>query len=229
MKFRLVLACALSVALAGCATPLVRPNALTWQSKVEHAHDWQALADRTADDFASTLHAQPPKVFVAPGPVDMPFAAIYRKYLEQALMKRGYPVVETSWDAVVVNYDVQTFLYGKDNRKHLADYATLWTTAGAIGTGLRHISSVDTGLAVGLVGGPVYDFLSSMNDTTNAEVTVTTTVTDGTHIHYLNTEAIYVQPSDLPFYWTRLPPMPPQALPESALSTVSLPVRGDYR
>ncbi|MGA0601305.1 hypothetical protein ACO2Q3_11445 [Caulobacter sp. KR2-114] len=180
-------------------------------------------------DFAATRHAQLPNIYVAPGPADMPFATIYRKNLEQAFVRRGYPVVESAWDAVVVNYDVQTFLYGQSNKKQLVDYWSLWTTAGAAGTQLRHISSVDTGVFAGLVTGPVLDFLASVNDTTEAEVAVTTTVTDSRHLHYVNTEAFYVQPTDLVFYLTQLPPTAPQALPASIARTVVLPVRGDYR
>lgn len=230
MQFRLIAASAMAIALAGCAAPLVRPNALTWQSKVEHVHNWQALADRTVADFTATQHAtQLPNIYVAMGPADMPFAQIYRKNLEQAFVRRGYPVVENAWDAVVVNYDTQTFLYGQGNKKTLVDYWSLWSTAGAVGTQLRHISSVDTGVFAGFATGPVLDFLASVNDTTEAEVAVTTTVTDGRHLHYVNTESFYVQPTDLVFYFTQLPASAPQALPASVARTVTLPVRGDYR
>jgi len=223
MKNRAILAAVLAASVSGCAGPLVRPDPVTFQSKVGHVTDWQALADRSVARFAAPLHTEPPAVYVAPGAADMPFAATYRKFVEMALMKRGYPVVESATDAVVLNFDVQTFLYGDGNQKYPIEYASFWTTLGAIGTQLRHISSIDTGVAVGGAAGPILDLLASLNDTTRAEVLVTLTVADGSRLHYLDSETIYVQPSDLPFYWTQLPHSAPQTM-RSGLTMVSLPV-----
>jgi hypothetical protein len=228
MYGRFLTVAALALATAGCAAPLVRPNPITFQSKVEHVADWQALADRTVDHFAATLHTNPPSVFVAPGPADMPFAGTYRKFLQQALLRRGYSVVESASDAVVLNFDVQTFLYGDRNQKYPVEYATFWTTAGAIGTQLRHVASYDTGVGIGAAVGPIIDVLASINDTTRAEVTLTLTVADDTRLHYLTSETFYVQPSDLPFYWSRLPASVPQTMPSNpaGLTVVSLPITG---
>ncbi len=223
MKSIATVAVILAVGVSGCAGPLVRPNPVTFESKIGHVTDWQALADRSVDRFAATLHAAPPNVYVAPGAADMPFATTYRKFVEMALMKRGYPVVETATEAVVLNFDVQTFLYGNGNQKYPVQYATFWTTVGAIGTQLRDVSSVDTGTAMGLAAGPIIDLLASLNETTKAEVLLTVTVSDGTRLHYLDSEAVYVQPSDLPFYWSQLPQATPQPM-RPGLTTVSLPV-----
>jgi len=199
------------------------------QYRVGHAVDWQALADRSVSRFAATLHTTPPSVFVAPGPADMPFARAFRKDLEAALMRRGYPVSETAENAVLLNFDVQTYLYGARNEKRLVQYATFWTTLGAIGTQLRHISSYDTGVAVGAAAGPLFDILQSINDTTPAEVTLTLTVTDRTRLHYTDAENFYVQPNDLPLYWTNVPDSAPQPISTTELTTVSLPVVGAAR
>jgi len=216
----------LALAAGGCAAPLVTPRPPTFQEKVEYVSDWSALAGRTARRIASTLHASPPKVFVAPGPVDMPFAVAYRKLLEQALLEQGYPVVENSTDAMVVSFDAQTFLYGQYDRRYPCGYATCLTTAYAIGTQLRHVSSIDTGAAIVAGAGPIVDLLYSLNDTTQAEVLLTITVADATHLHYRDTESFYVQPSDLRFYWTALPDSPPQSMASDsgALKEVALPV-----
>jgi hypothetical protein len=219
----------LAITVTGCAGPLVRPNPVTFQSKAEHVTDWQALADRSVERFAAMLHMEPPNVYVAPGPADMPFAITYRKFVEMALMKRGYPVVENANDAVVLNFDVQTFLYGGGNQKYPVEYATFWTVAGALGAQLRHVSSIDTGVAIGAAAGPIVDLLATLNDTTRAEVLLTLTVVDANRVHYLDSETIYVQPLDLPFYWTQVPASADQDMQTEGLKLVALPVSRDSR
>ena len=139
--------------------------------------------------------------------------------------------METSADAVVLNFNVQTFLYGNwnGNQKYLVDYASFYTTLGAIGTQLRHISSYDTAVGVGFVTGPILDTLAALNSTTRAEVVLTVSVQDDSRVHYINSEAFYVHPSDLPFYWSRLPEGAPQTMHADALPVVSLPVVKGYR
>lgn len=224
-----ILVAALAATMTGCAAPLVKPNPIVFQSKVAHASDWQALADRSVARFAATLHAEPPSVFVNPGPADMPFAAAFKSFVEAALLKRGYPVVESAAGAVVLNFDIQTYLYGDGNKKYLADYASFWTTAGAIGTQLRHISSYDTAVAAGFAAGPILDLLETMDGATHAEVVLTVSVKDSSRLHYLDSETFYAQPSDLPFYWTKLPSSAGMAMPTGQLSTVALPVTGRIR
>jgi hypothetical protein len=225
MYARLMMTAIMSMAVVGCSAPLVHPNPPTMQYKVQHAVDWQAFADRSIDRFAATLHTSAPNVFVAPGPADMPFARAFRKNLEIALMRHGYPVVETSdGGSVVLNFDVQTYLYGARNEKRLVQYATFWTTVGGIATQLRHIASYDTAVAVAAVAGPVFDVLNSINDTTPAEVSVTLTVTDNTRLHFKDAENFYVQPNDLPFYWTNVPDASPQSISTTPSTTVTLPV-----
>jgi hypothetical protein len=123
-----------------------------------------------------------------------------------------------------LNFDVQTYLYGAGNEKRLVQYATFWTTLGAIGTQLRHIASYDTAVAVGAAAGPVFDVLNAINDTTQSEVTVTLSVIDSTRVHFMDSENFYVQPNDLPFYWTQVPDSSPQPITTTQLTTVTLPV-----
>ena len=152
------------------------------------------------------------------GPSDMQFAAIYRRYLEQALMKHGYSVVETSADAVVLNTEVQTFVYGNNSDdKQLFDYNTFWTSLADVGYGISTINTVDGALWTVGVAGPAFDVLDAMNRTTNAEVTVTTSVSDASRLYYTDTESFYVKPTDLPFYWTAQRPGSPQVMPGAPL------------
>ena len=219
------------LALTSCAAPLVHPNLPTLQYKAAHASDWQNLAYRTVERLPSTQLSEKPRVFVAPGPSDMPFATAYRQYLEQSLSERGFQVMESSADAVVLNFNVQTFLYGNwnGNEKRLVDYASFYTTLAAVGTQLRHISRYDTAVGAGVVAGPILDTLAAMNATTRAEVVLTVSVQDDSRLHYINSESFYVHPSDLPFYWSRLPAGAPQSMHADALPVVSLPVVKGYR
>ncbi|HWE45009.1 MAG TPA: hypothetical protein VG407_03190 [Caulobacteraceae bacterium] len=219
------------LALTSCAAPLVHPNLPTFQYKAEHASDWQRLAVRAVERLPSSQLTSKPRVFVAPGPSDMPFAMAYRQYLEQSLSEHGFQVMESSADAVVLNFNVQTFLYGnwRGNEKRLVDYASFYTSVYAVGSQLRHISSYDTAVGAGAVAGPIFDVLAAMNDTTRAEVVLTVSVQDDSRLHYINSESFYVQPTDLPFYWSQLPANAPQTMRAEALPVVSLPVVKGYR
>ncbi len=239
--------------LAACSAPLVTPNPPTFQSKVAHVTDWSNLADRTAARFAVS-HSHGVPIFVAPGPADMPFAVTYRKLLEQALLQRGFHVVEAPFDAgletpsdtvvetisraTILRFDVETFLYENRNCEPAALTATLygnrdckpvpvataWAAATAVAMELVHVSSWDTGAAIVGGAGPVLDILRSLYDTTKAEVLLTVSAYDGTRLEYRDSEAIYVHPSELNFYWTRFPDISPQ-MKVQPVTEVSLPVR----
>lgn len=228
----------LAFTLAACSAPLVTPNPPTFQSKVTHVSDWNAMAKRTAGRFA-TSHDRNTPVFVAPGPADMPFAVSYRKLLEQALLEKGFHIVETPVDGIVatasdpivstlshptiLRFDVETFLYRNSDGKPVP-YGTALTAASAAASQLRHIASIDTGAGIVAGAGAVFDILWSMYDTTKAEVMITDTVYDGTRLEYRDSRTIYVHPSELNFYWTRIPDSVPQTKFQPVTET-SLPVR----
>lgn len=226
MKFTVICLPVLAVLLAGCSAPLVAPSGPTFQSKIGHAADWNALADRTAARFAESAQGDKTVVFVAPGPADMPFAAAYKSLLEQDLLEKGFRVQETASGAAVLRFGVQTFLYrNSDDKPFPAGYASFWTTLYALGSQLRNVSSIDTGAAIVAGAGPLVDILKSMGDTTKAEVLLTLTVTDGTRLLYRDSETLYVHPEELPFYWTHVSDFSPQVRQADAVE-VSLPVRG---
>jgi hypothetical protein len=232
-------------ALAGCAAPLVTPKLPTFQSKIGHAADWGALADRTAQRFADA-YGGATAVYVAPGPADMPFAAAYRNFLEQALLQRhftvletaspapvlakadctqdGCPIQETVSPAVVLRFGVQTFLYRNgDDRPFPVGYASFWSAAYALGVVARHVSRWDTGAAIVGGAGPVIDMLAAMGDTTKAEVVLTLTASDGARLVYRDSETVYVHPEELLFYWTHMPDAVPQAkAPDITMTALSV-------
>lgn len=230
MKCTKIAVSAAALTLSACAAPLVSLNEISAQPKAEYAEHWQELADRTVERFAATLHTEAPEVFVAPGPSDMAFAAAFKRDLEGSLLKHGYRVANSAAGAEVLNFEVQPFLYRQKDVKQLVEYATFWTTIAAIGSQLRHVSSVDTGAGIVAAAGPAIDILSYLNSHTNAEVVVTTSVVDPRHLHYVDAENMYVEPSDIPLYLSRMPPQAAQYTSGDAaeLPVVNLAVRGRY-
>jgi hypothetical protein len=226
MYIRAAIAVTACMSLSGCAAPLVRPNGIVMQSKVEHASDWQRLARNSAVAFKGTLHTDPPKIYVAPGPSDMPFATAYKKYMEGELLRLGYPVVQSAVGAVVLNFDVQTYWYGgfTGNQKRLVEYASFYTTIGSAIAEMRHMNSPETKIAKALAAGPIVDILASLNDTTRSEVILTLTVSDESRVHYMATDTFYIQPSDIPLYMTQMPASVPQAMQAAPLTVVPLRV-----
>jgi hypothetical protein len=222
MKVTILIAAGLL--LTACSSPLSMPKPPSFQDKVTHSADWSALASRTASHFVGSASSLPSAVYVAPGPADMPFASAFRNLLEQKLLERGVRVQETAVGATVLRFEVQPYWFKNERQKLLGDYASFWTTATALGAQARNITSVDTAVAVAGGAGPVLDVLRSMFDTTNAEVSLTVTVFDGTRLAYRDSDTFYIRPTELPFYWSQVSGVIPQAksiVPQE----VALPVR----
>jgi hypothetical protein len=237
-----------AVALAGCAQPGVKLNGASSQYKLTNAVHWESLADRTANDLTRSLrrvteitgagHAivqgrvEPASLgarvyYVNSQQPDSAFAKVFTPYLQEALIRRGYAVTTRQTNAVVVNYDAKTFVYGTGGKSPL-DYASFWTTAGAVGLALSYAdwSYTTAGIAggLGLVAlGPILDYFAMISDVTNAEVILTTSVVAGPEILYQHSETAYIKPADMAFYWSAYPEMRPMETP--ALAAEALPVR----
>jgi hypothetical protein len=224
MKLQAIILIGLALALTSCASPLVIPKPPSLQAKVTHSADWSALAGRSVTHLVDGLSTPPSAVYVAPGPSDMPFAIAFRSLLEAKLLARGVRVQETATGAVVLRFEVQSFWYKDERQKLPVEYASFWTTAAVLGAQARNISSIDTALGVAGAAGPVMDILKAMFDTTNAEVALTLTVFDGTHLSYRDSETFYIRPTELPFYWSQVPDFVPQSNPPTP-QEIALPVR----
>jgi hypothetical protein len=198
-----------SLALSGCVSPLVRPNELATQYKATNAIDWQEMAKRTVAAIPTSMSGPRTSVYVEEGPRDSRFYAIYRRYLQQELYAQNYPVLRSPEGAgIILRTDTDWVLHDKAG-KRITDYATLWTTASGFFGQFRHISSVDTGYAAGIGTGILYDFLASLNGTTRAEVVVTSTIVSSqtNNLHFVRSETIYVEPTELTYYMDALPPV----------------------
>jgi hypothetical protein len=134
-------------------------------------------------------------------------------------MAKGYSTMRSARNAAVVNYSAQTFYYNGAGLKHPIDYATFWTTAAAFGIVAADAAWDAGGAALAVfAAGPALDRLFLAGDITNAEVVLTASVISDNQILYQNTETFYVNPSDLPLYWSQFPEQ------QIATQTVSLPL-----
>lgn len=218
---------AAAMLLVGCSAPFAAPDSPSFQSKVESVNDWGDLAGRTAARVTDRMNA--PAYYIAPGPSDMPFAVAFKKLLEKRLLAKGYHILRSPRpDAVVLNINVEPYLYGSDHRyKRIAEYATFWTTLADLGYAFRHGSTLGTAAGVAAVAGPVMDILFALDDRTTAEVLMTATVVNKNEVLYADTEVFYIQPSDLPLYWTQFPDTAPMMTANAAveLDNVRIPLR----
>ncbi len=209
MFIRGLLAAVLAAALTGCVSPLVKPDAPSWQSKAGDARDWQEMARQTVAAIPLASSGQSYDVFVRSN--GSPFGDAYKAYLEEQLFARGFPVSTAPQAAdITIAYDVQPLLYDPGGKKKITDYASLYTAAAAIGGQFRNISSEDTGYGAGLLVGAIVDYLSALNGSADAEVVVTSKITSPqtSNLHFVRTQTFYVRPSDLPFYLAPAPGYP---------------------
>lgn len=218
MKKIAIAAAIAAVAVSGCVSPGVRPNPLATQYRATNVMDWQSLAARTVAAIPTSAGASHGSVYVPEGPRDSRFYAIYRNYLEQELYRQNYAVLRTPAGAdVLLETHTDWVLHDRAGKK-ITDYNTLWTTSAAYFGQMRHISSLDTGFAAGIATGVIADFLASLNGGTRAEVVITTNIvsTRTNRVHFIRSEALYVEPSELTNYMDALPMV---ALPVTRAST----------
>lgn len=154
-------------------------------------------------------------VYVQQVSSDWPFGQAYRKYLIEALLQRGYSVARNPDGATVINFGVDTYLYGhsgvRGGNKTLIDYPSFWGGLAAAGFEIEDATltaAQSARLAAG--SGIVLQALKQITDTTNAEAVLTTKIISEDRVLFTSTENFYVKPEDLPLYWSRLPDQQPK-------------------
>jgi hypothetical protein len=196
-----------AVTLSGCVSPGVRPNPLAAQYRATNAVDWQEMARRTVAAIPHAAGTAASSVYVDQSTRDSRFYAIYRRYLQQELFAQNYPIRVTPDGAdVILRTDTDWLLHDKAGKK-ITDYATLNAAAVGLLGQFRHVSSLDTGFAAAIGLSAVYDFLASLDGTTRAEVVVTTSIITprSNALHFVRSETIYVEPTELTWYMNSLP------------------------
>lgn len=223
---------ALAVGVSACAQPVAKIEPLMTQHKVYSARDWHSLADRTAtqlvknlskvEDFDPSGHMfsehrikslASRSFYITTNGSDSPFAKIFTPLLEEVLLKKGYVISDNPRNSTVINYNTQTYYYGGNHGKRAIDYASFWTTAAALGI-LAADKAIDDGSVVWGSGtaalvvaavGPILDTMIARGEVTEGEVVLHTTVVGPKAILQQSSEAFYIKPSALPFYWSTLP------------------------
>jgi len=201
MFVRQLLTAVMAVALTGCVSPLVKPDAPAWQHRAGDASDWQVMARETVAAIPLASSGQSYNVYVESD--GSAFSDAYKAYLEEALFNRGFPVARTPETAnISITYEVLPFYYEPGGKKRLIDYFTVSAVAAAGLAQFRDISSLDTGLGAGVVTGAAADYIAAVNGATNAEVVVTSKITSAqtNNFHFVRSQTFYVRPADLPFY-----------------------------
>ena len=207
MFVRGFLAVAMAAALGGCVSPVVHPDRPMWQHKASDARDWQEMAKETVAAIPFSANGQ--SVYVHSDGSE--FSRAYKAYLEEQLFNRGFPTVETPAAAgITIRYEVQPLLHTPGGKKPVTSYNGLVAAAiSALGQ-FRNISSPDTGLAALMATGVASDYVAALNGVTNAEVIVTSRITSPgiSNFHFVRTQTVYAQPTDLAMYFAPEPGWP---------------------
>lgn len=211
--------------LAGCAQPSVTLNPAQSQYRIDYTQHWQLLAERTVDVLIKQISKAPDvdigghvliptksaiksigsrPYYIHAKQMDSPFSKLFTPLLQQELQKRGYTVMVTPHNTVVVNYSAQTFLHGANGSRHPLEYSTFWATAVALGYAARNLP-IGAALATAVGAAAVLDTLLDTQRVTRGETVLTTTVVFNDRIIHQNSESFYVAPANLPFYWSQYP------------------------
>ena len=235
LKPAVILLAIASFTLSACGKPWVKrdqePQTTHSQYKVLTWNDWNLLGQRSSTRIVSDLSAMPdfgvspvieaassggkektsssyssPKPFyVQPGPFDMPFSRAFKRILENELLAKGVPVVSSPKDAIIVNYQVQSFFYDDKGYRLPASPESVFGLATAIG--IREYGtwgSLST-IGAGLVATELVRGLIDYGAVTDAELVLTTSVAHGAELVHQKSEVLYIRPEELSLYMTSLP------------------------
>lgn len=209
MFIRGLMAAVMTVALAGCVSPLVKPDPPAWQHKAGDARDWQEMARETVAAIPVASNATAYNVYVETD--GSQFGDAYKAYLQEALFAGNYGVTRSAHGAdITIAYDVQRLLYAPGGKKRITDYASLLSVAVAALGQFDEISSLDTGYAAGIATGAAWDTVTALDGATDAEVVVVSKVLSPktNNLHFVRSQTFYVRPSDLALYMAPEPGLP---------------------
>ncbi|WP_421780817.1 hypothetical protein [Kiloniella litopenaei] len=234
LKPAVILLAIASFTLSACGKPWVKrdqePQTTHSQYKVLTWNDWNLLGKRSTTrivtdlsempDFgvspvlevssdgkenAITSYSSPKPFYVQPGPFDMPFSRAFKRILENELLAKGVPVVSSPKDAIIVNYQVQSFFYDDKGYRLPASPESVFGLATAIGIkeygNWGSLSTIGAGLVVTELVRGLIDF----GAVTDAEMVLTTSIAHGAELVHQKSEVLYIRPEELSLYMTSLP------------------------
>lgn len=230
---RIFLFLALALIVTGCSQPGVKLKGPETQHKVDTASDWRRIAfvatnkllpalleveeidpaahERSLDNKMPVPPLGVREYYIHAQNAGAPFTDAFTPLFSEQIKNRGPSVRLNAQNAVVINYSAQTYYYGGGgSSRRPIDNITLPAMVAALG-----IQSSKWSLSVGqaalsvAAAGVVLDTLISMGEITNAEVVLTVSVVSKDRVLYQHSEILYINPADLPFYWSDYPATPP--------------------
>ena len=215
--------------LGACAQPAVAPDPPSQQHKLGALEHWRAVAKRKAaaidavtppaalDDGATPGQPDTPgrTVFIRHGAPGMPFAEAFRPMLAEALRERGHRIVDEPGDAFVVDFDVDSFYYGRGDGLRATQQSAggsgypaflgVLSAAGVLAADAAEEGRWSSGgAALAAAGaGVAVQMVQKLTDTTNAEVLLDLEVRRDGRVVHNTTEPFYVAAPDRALYWSR--------------------------
>ena len=222
----------LLLALIDCS-PIPRTTLRPYQDQPEilAAQHWRDLADSVVRDYinnkrvidlSATSTTKNRNVYIQKGLDDSAFDRVFYNYLVNSFIKNGYSISKLAKDSNVINFTTETYLYSYDRRqKSLLTYAIFGLAAEKL---LIALDNRDIDL---LAFGLVFDYLTKDNDLKNAEVILNVSIENQKSITYQFNKEFYINPHDMPLYWSIRPPNTPRLEgidTDGPLKIVSVPV-----
>lgn len=196
-------------------SPIPRKTLRAYQDQPEilAAQHWKDLADSVVKDYAtskqitdtSSPNTKYRSVYIQKGLEDSAFDKAFYNYLTNSFIIRGYSISKFPKDSNVINFNTETYLYSYDRTKlSVFTYTSFALIADKL---LLEIDNRDVNfLALGLV----LDYLSNDSGLKNAEVILTISIEDQKTIKYKSNKEFYINPNDLPLYWSIRPSNSPR-------------------
>lgn len=201
----------------GCATdiPAPRGHLPSEQTKLRAAHHWNLVAADIAQQTRQSLDRIGPgaRVYVEPPANASTFELAMHDFISTRLVEAGVAVSPRAAGALEVRYG--TRLVAHQSPRRTLNVPMVAVAAGVIAgyNILAHSAAADV-LAAGLLAGAIADDVASNRYTTTttgpsqAELVVTTSVSDGQVFLMRKTDVYYIDDADLSLFLKSRPPVP---------------------
>lgn len=207
-------------AVAGCTqSSYTISRVFDGQETLSSAAHWKILAQDTAlrivdylegkrdasgeplrGEFPEVVSAKP--IYIVQADMEMPFSQAFHDNLTTAILDRGWTVVRSPEDTLVVQYHVQ--LIPRSRKVDLNAFPGFFT---AIGYGLWAMTDLTAQRL--LPAGAVFDAYYNAQGGRGAQVNITISLLDGDQYLLRKTNAYYVENADLAHFASNFPSVSP--------------------
>lgn len=173
---------------------------------------WELMASESARDLKEHIQsrsgASMDQVRVVAKSRDSAFGRAYEKFLEQELIKSGVPITRRAGVGVVVNVEVDTYLYSRRTGGRIPFTSNTVITTLALFSPELFFSSLETTRLSVVALAAAYDILRAKSYITDAEAVLTTTIIKDDEVSFLKSRTFYIEPRDALLYWDSEPLSP---------------------